>query len=407
MKSQRLILCIDVRTPIVKSFVKGIIEFEERNSKMIDALFDRDNEVNTGRQIEVDIAKTVCIIGMVLVHCFEYMTSKVGDTTGFEYVMTIVLNNLFGASTFMFCMGMGAAYSRSKPMDTVKRGFAIFILAWVLNAIRAGFLMLILYSITGNEEILLLVPEGFLSLDILHFAGLALVLFGLIRCNKNYRFWLPVIAILMSMIGSFARGLDTGNFYLNQIVGLFLGTNVAGEETSACFPLFNWFIFVVAGFLFGEIFKYCKDKGGFYLRFGIISWVIVTVYSLISIPNGIGMMGQDENYFFHMTTPEAFISVISAVAIFSVYYAISHFVKGGVLQFFTNTSKNINSIYCIHWVLILWISLPAQYIGGMKEISTAAVIIISIIIFIVSATIAQHYKIIKKEERNKGRYASN
>lgn len=390
---------------IVKSFVKDIIEFEERNSKMIDKLFDRDNEVNTGRQIEVDIAKTICIIGMVLVHCFVYMTSEVGDTTGFEYVVTIVLNNLFGAATFMFCMGIGSAYSRSKPMDSIKRGFGIFILAWVLNAIRAGFLMLILYGITGNEELRLLVPEGFLNLDILHFAGLALILSGLIRCNKNYRFWLPVIAILMSVIGSFARGIDTGNFYLNQIVGLFLGTSVAGEETLACFPLFNWFIFVVAGFLFGEIFKYCKDKGGFYLRFGIISWVIVTVYSLIAIPNGIGMMGQDDNYFYHMTTPEAFISVTSAVAIFSVYYAILHSVKGGVLQFFTNTSKNINSIYCIHWVLILWIALPMQYIGGMKEISTAAVIIMSIIIFIVSATIAQYYK--KLKERNKGRSASN
>lgn len=97
-------------------------------------IFDK-NEVNTGRQAEFDIAKAVCIIGMVIVHAFEITALS---QTGLNYAFTVVLNYLFGAGTFMLCMGMGIVYGKSEPKFLIRRGAVIILIGFLLNLVRSG-----------------------------------------------------------------------------------------------------------------------------------------------------------------------------------------------------------------------------------------------------------------------------
>lgn len=62
-------------------------------------------DINTGRQTEADLAKFVCLTGMVIVHCFDVFVDFSEISSTVQYVFLIVLNSLFGAGTFMFCMG--------------------------------------------------------------------------------------------------------------------------------------------------------------------------------------------------------------------------------------------------------------------------------------------------------------
>ncbi|MCQ2545621.1 MAG: heparan-alpha-glucosaminide N-acetyltransferase domain-containing protein, partial [Clostridia bacterium] len=107
-------------------------------------LFGKE-EINTSRQFEFDMAKAVCILGMVFVHCFE--TLSCGDAEGgvTYYIFVIVLDAIFGAGTFMICMGLGITYSWKDNADKLlRRGAIIFVLGYVLNIVRDALPCLIL-----------------------------------------------------------------------------------------------------------------------------------------------------------------------------------------------------------------------------------------------------------------------
>ena len=72
------------------------------------------------------------------------------------------------------------------------------------------------------------------------------------------------------------REIDLENDFLNVALGWFVGTeNETGVEFS-CFPLINWFIVPVSGYLFGSILMRIKDKKRFYLSFAPLLLVITS-----------------------------------------------------------------------------------------------------------------------------------
>lgn len=361
-------------------------------------IFDK-NEVNTGRQIEADLAKAICIIGMVYVHSFEQITpNNLGDDA-FRYILVTVLDCVFGASTFMFCMGMGIAYSNPTPRQLLRRGVGLLIVAYVLNIIRGVLPLLFTAWISGDSSCLSRIPRELVNLDILNFAGLALILFSLLmRLRKPY-VAITVAALALSALGSYFRIMDMGSFMFNQVVGLFLGTAAKGQPTVAFFPLSNWFIFVAAGYLFAQLLRRCRDKVAFYWRIAPVMWLIVAVYLMTAIPLGIGMMGEDMNKFYDLTTPEAFICICASIGVFGSYYGLSHIVSERVLKPLTTLSRNINTVYCIHWVLLCWVWFPFRFGWGVSTMPEWFVLIFGTCLLLVSATLAQRYALWKKHKK--------
>ncbi len=100
----------------------------------MDSLFSTD-KVNTGRQLELDIAKGFAIIFMILVHCGIVADYFVNDLSfSYSVIVQAILGQPCSAPVFMFCMGLVLVYSRNTAYDVmIKRGIKLFILGVIVN----------------------------------------------------------------------------------------------------------------------------------------------------------------------------------------------------------------------------------------------------------------------------------
>ncbi len=354
-------------------------------------IFD-NNDVNTGRQVEFDIAKAVCIIGMVVVHAYEITALS---TCVLNYTFTVVLNFLFGAGTFMLCMGMGIVYGKNNPGYLIKRGAIIILIGFALNLVRSGLPRLVMYFADPSGENLNLFKYALLNIDILPFAGLALILFGIAKKLRLSDGVIGAAAVLLSASGTFLRGKNLGSFEMNQLAGLFFGTNFPGRETTTCFPLLNWFIFVAAGYLFAKVLRKCRCKGMLYGIVSPIAAAAVTVYMIAAIPERAGMMSGDMNLYYHIGTSDALIVICAALAAIGLYYALSRVMSKKLIAAAAYLSKAINIIYCTHWVLIIWTWYPLYYSLNIKGFNDLFVFIYAALIMALSLIFAAYYLSVK------------
>ena len=125
-----------------------------------------DKKVNTGRQVELDIAKGLAIVFMIFVHVItilEYFNADLSST--YLFVFDNVLGRPYAAVIFMFCMGVGIVYSRHSQWNTmIKRGVKLYLLGILVNFFEfvlpyylVLFLALVSLPFEGYAEALLFV----------------------------------------------------------------------------------------------------------------------------------------------------------------------------------------------------------------------------------------------------------
>ncbi len=361
----------------------------------------KKKEINTKRLFELDLAKAICILGMVFVHCFEEFTLTENALNGNAYYLFyVVLDALFGAGTFMICMGVGMAFTKKNTADDfIKRGIKIFIISYILNILR--FVLPTCLGYLYGEDVTNLVIGSLLYTDIMQFAGLALLLYGLLKKLNIDDLTLIIIALIMSIIGSFIRFIDYGPYWLNEIIGLILPTKDEGfYEYFAPFALFNWFIIVVFGIMLGKFIKQCKNLDKYYMISTIVSGIIITTYMIIAIPNRLGMMSGNIIDYFQMTTYESIFLMCGAVFVFGIYHYISKLFSTKTINFITRLSSNINQTYCIHWILIGWLCTLLYE----QPLSTLGVFVIGTIIYVLSTYLGELIK--RKQEKKAKEYAT-
>lgn len=350
--------------------------------------------VNTGRQREADLAKFICLVGMVIVHCFDTYTAFVEASSDVQYVFLYILNTIFGAGTFMFCMGIGIAYSRhNDPVLLMKRGLKLFLLGYLLSLICCLSYLLLLGDVM-MFLVYLLTP------DIMQFAGLALILFGLLRKLRLPDWGIGVVALLLSVAGSFLREIDLGNPIADMFAGLLFGTLDRDLMTGGVFPLLNWFIFVVAGYLFAEyLLRRTEHKTGLYLRASGIAAVILAVYMILAVPSRYGMMG-DILRFHQMQTHETVVCLAGAVFVLGIYHALSQIIPAKIGAVIEDVSKNINSVYCIQWVTISW-STAIWMLLQQPTFPDWTIILFGLVVFLFAAVLAHVYAGFRNKIRQK------
>ena len=89
----------------------------------IKSCFAKDT-INLGRQKELDIAKGIAVIFMVLCHGLEIMSWFFDPEISYEisyFILDVVLGGSFAAPVFMFCMGLSFAYSRKSDAGDMFR----------------------------------------------------------------------------------------------------------------------------------------------------------------------------------------------------------------------------------------------------------------------------------------------
>jgi len=317
------------------------------NSKATMNIFAHQ-EINKSRQYEFDLIKALTIVLMIWTHVYENLS------TGFEpslsHFNAYYRGCLFGASTFMFCMGIGMVYTRSSaPKDYLKRGIHLFFTAILLNFFR----VVLSGTITGRyifdppSATYLVLAVGS---DILYFADLAFLLMALLRkLGLRYRHILTV-SVLLSASAYFLEGVGSRNFFLNQAMGF-----LWGNFSESYFPLFNWFIFVAAGCLFGKLYLHINDKAKFHKICFPAGLVVTAAYLFIyfNVDQNIFLQFDDSLYLGHRRLPDAVMTILANIWLISLFYYIGKAIPQKAMPVLVHPSKHINQYYCISWFFIM------------------------------------------------------
>lgn len=350
-----------------------------------------DEKVNTGRQVELDIAKGLSIIFMIFLHTF-YVAGAFSGT--FDPNLNFILMNLLGrpyaAVVFMFCMGVGLVYSRHSQWDVmVKRGVKLFLLGLLVNVFEFILPHFVAQAVLGYGTPFPIAGGLLLfCVDILAFAGLSFILLGILKKYEVSNRKLIVLALAMSIVGTMAKGVDFGSPYINLFFANFIGC--AGGFTA--FPLFNWFIFPVAGYVWGQYSIRATDKNEFFKLWPHML-ILALVYFFASSAFWGGILSDDVHFYYFLNTVDAFFCIINCYAVIGMCYWMSKKMPDFIIKIFTTLSSNVNEIYIAQWFLIPLMLIDYHARGIVFNDVTA--FIFSVFIIVLATLIALGIKKLK------------
>lgn len=346
---------------------------------MIDNFFDKQR-VNTGRQNELDIARGLAVLFMIAVHVLRSFSKEI---VIYSFGGTIV-NALGGppaAPVFMFILGAGIVYSKkSDSKILLKRGLLIIIAGYLLNLIQ-GSSSLYWYIISRDTELLNVFINTFLAINILQFAGLALIFFSLCRKFQFNNWIIIMIGNVFIISNLFLLNLKTDHVLFKALSGLFWGSS-----NVSFYPFLSWIIYPIAGYIYGSFLIRCKNKSKFYL-FLIVSSLIFGGILMSSL--NIDINSSDIFTYHHQ---DIFDSIIILFFVF-FWIGLIFFLSNGFIGILKTTivrwSRNVAAIYFIHWVLIT--CLLSLNLIGMNSLSFLPTIALFFCIVIASDILASVY----------------
>ena len=354
---------------------------------------------NQGRQLGIDLAKCLSISFMVIVHCLKQF--GVDPNLPFFHYYDIIFGSILAAPVFMTAMGVGLAYSRrNSPIQFIYRGINILILGYLLEFIR----VLPRFVIAGvNLDLELLFEAVFINSlggDILQFAGLALILFGLLKFTKLKDYWILAIGVALSLITTFVPLLVSNNIFLVNFVGLF-AISVYVDTVTVAFPVLSWFIFVAFGYWYGNRLKNTHNTTCFHLLCGGIGAATSIIGFTLAAIFGFGaVVATDDTAFYGMKIYDAIFCLGACIGFFALCHFISLISPKLLQKGYINMSNALNLIYMIHWPIILYISLPLEYYGIFLPLWSVLLIGFAIIITATFAGVSLKNHIKKKTTEN-------
>ena len=363
---------------------------------------------NVSRQIELDYGKALPILCLPFIHCIIECCTEEQLLHGVPYAFDMIIGGPMAAPMFMFCMGATVHFSKNhSASDMAKRGLRLLFVGLLLNIFRFLVPFLVGYAVTSDaEHFLTPLPFFFFGNDVLQFAGLAMLCIALMIKLRLPKSAMLGISLSLSVAGSFLRGADLGNDVLNVIFGWFIGTeNEAGLIVSD-FPLLNWLIVPVCGYLFGWLLQRVKDKKRFYLTFSPALLAAAVAYLFIGDHFEIGMFAEGENAYYHMLTYDVAACLALTIGLLGLYYALSRVMPRFLNRFMTFTSSSITAFYCIHWVFVRLITNVLLYaINGTQVFPLPGTLLISLAIVPATFAVILIYNGIKNKIRKRERGA--
>ena len=369
--------------------------------KLKDKIFSSE-PINTSRQWELDLARAVIIFCLALIHVTIECTTDEGLCSGIPYLFDTVIGGPFSAPMYMFVMGVGMCYTRrNTPRDHFIRGAKIFAIGYALNICRFLIPYSIGYWITGDyatyiEPLLYKV----LCNDILTFAGLAMMIMALFVKLKLSNIVMLIVASVMCGFGTLFNGVDVQSPLGNIFLGYLIGTEDAAGMVLSDFPILNWLMFPICGYIFGSVLKRVKDKKRFYLTFSLPAMLIAIVYFTFGIYFERGMFGEGQNCYYHMIFSDVIASLCLTVGMIGVYYFILKIFPPKMFYVAWSISENITPIYFIHWVLVSFVVNLCMYvIRGTTLLTPLQVVGLGTAISIASIVIAHFFTILTGRRR--------
>ena len=327
------------------------MEYKEIESKQndINCVISTEN-VNIGHQPEIDYLKAILIYLMINDHVYFHYSH---GCIILNQIMDFIIH-LFGAGGFMLLMGFGMKYSKHhEPKNYISRGIVLLTQGQYINIIRDCLPNLIAYWITW-EKIFISRALLVLTVDILHFSGIAFCLLALLKKIKLSDFFILIISIIMNIVNLLLskKMKFPNNFLLSSFLGYFVMT-----DAESYFPLFSYFIFVAFGYWLGGIYQKINDKNNFYNLILIICPPILILYYIVRSFYDFPFLPKhlsDKHYSLY-PFPDCLLSCMFNLTILAISYKIDKLFKGKTPVLITYIGKNMNDFYIISYLLLIYI----------------------------------------------------
>lgn len=357
----------------------------------------QDEEVNTGRQWEVDLARAIPILCLPIIHCIiECCTDEMLES-GIPYLFDTVIGGPFSAPMYLFAMGVCVDYSRRRtPARIARRGFDLIVMSYALNICRFLIPYLIGYRLSGDrEQFIEPLIYRVLGNDVLLFAGIAFLVIALFVKLRLSSAKMLMIAAAASVLGMLTTGIDTGVPILNIMLGSFIGTEDETGLLISDFPLLIWLIVPVSGICFGRLLTRIRpeDKGKFYAIVSVPAICIAAVYMCWGIEHTQGMFGEGQNCYYHMMPWDMLECILLDIGMMGIWYFMTERLRPRVMAFFVDVSSKITSFYCVHWVFVRTITNVILYLrNGTQVLPVWKTLLLSVFIILITLVITELWR---------------
>lgn len=285
-----------------------------------------------------DLLKGFAVIFMIQVHITENFLIEKLHNESFG-IISFLLGGTPAAPVFMFLMGFFISTNK-EFLFYFERGVILFLIGILLN-IGLNLSFLIHYfqnQIIGENPL-----DYILSVDILPFAGLSLIIIGLIKEAFGSRYYLYLIlglslAIVSDFIAPLSNNLNMSLKYLLSFV--------YGISDWSYFPLIPWLFYPMIGFsfrLFSE--KYKSNNKMFFI---IIATIILILLAKKSFDQIIVLKKYYHHGFFLAIWNLSFMIIWTYIISVLEKYAG----KTIILTFIKWLGKNVTTVYIIQWLII-------------------------------------------------------
>lgn len=348
--------------------------------------------INTGRQVELDVAKVFAILYMVTIHVYEEM-SVVRYWTRPDSLFRGVLEFVGGplaAPVFMFAMGVGMVYTKHRtPRDFAMRGLRLLLAAYLLNVIRMT-IPFYLARLSGDSWGYWTVVDTIGLIDILQFAGMAFLLTALLEKWRAGRWVILAVALVLQGVGTvFLHSFDGLPSVAQYSVGLFFHTN-----PNVSFPLTLWYVFPSFGICFGEYLQTVADKKTMYDRIALLS-----AAGLLGLSIGMRYMGWNlldnfalagEAYYIQHLPQTLWTLCVIGLQLF-VCFRISLVLPKSFARGAEYISRRLNTIYLIQWVIIPY-AIVAMGAAGLPMLPAWGIVPAGLLIAATSILLSRYIR---------------
>ena len=375
--------------------------------KMKNMISLKDQEVNVGRQRELDLVKGFLMIMIVFIHSFQTIAGAEAAESSVHKIM-FALFMPTGACLYLFTMGFGSAFTRhSQPKDMVKNGVKLLFYQGLSNLCYAAIMTIcfnIRNSITGeaagSRELYNANLYSMLTfVNIFFIAGMCYLVLAIYRKLNVKLSGYIISTVIVGIISPFTGLLVSDNPALNWILDMTFGGK---GETSFCF--FPYLSYVFLGYVFGKVIRRVpeNEKGNFYKKSGVVCGTVAVVWFICCIVLHPGIEGFFNYMIGQYRVPGlakvtgSFCSIILVFAIAFWIMPIMEKWKFGYnkLCYF---SKQISKMYAVH-IGVYWM------IGGFAafyEFGVKGCLILSVIVLIATDLIVQGYFIVTDKIKSK------
>jgi len=335
---------------------------------------------HNNRLLSIDLARGLAVFFMIAVHTLEVFASEEVINSVFGQIIEF-LGGPPAAPVFMTLMGFSFIYSRKSELKPrLLRGFKIFLSGYILNILRGvlPFTLSIYLKMDIVETFPLEKLNGYTILtiiDILQFAGIALMIMALIHEFRINKYVVLGSAFLISMLSPFLWGLTLNIPVIDQILELFWGDQpieFSFIANKVAFPVFPWLTFPLLGMFLSETMKKTNDPNRTFKKFGRGGVLVLLIGVVISSNNP----EYHLNDYYHSRQGAMLLMCGFVMAWLCLTKIILDIIpENSLFDLLFRWSKGVTNIYFIQWIVILW-SIALFGINSSSFLSTILFILI-------------------------------